>query len=86
MADTNAIEEENVAMRQALERVAFLVVGASCTNKRCMHEACSVVRTIEGNLTEFMKKKRPDEVVGYQERIQELNLRLKTIRETSSLP
>lgn len=86
MPDNYSIEEENVHLRQALERTAFLAVGSDCKNASCMHSACAAVRVIQHNLTAFMKKKRPDEVVGYQERITELTSRLRTIREVSSEP
>lgn len=86
MSDPNAIEEENVAMRQTLERVAFMVAGASCKDPNCMHSTCSVVRTLEHNLKAFMDRKRPHEVVSYQARILELENRLGAIRKVSSLP
>lgn len=80
MADNYSIEEENVHLRQALERTAFLAVGSDCKNASCMHSACAAVRVIQNNLTAFMKKKRPDEVVGYQETISELRNKLGLIR------
>jgi hypothetical protein len=80
LTDSYTIEEENVALRQALERVTFMCVGASCKNVNCMHSACSVVRALEHNLQEFMKKKRPNEVVSYQEQIKKLQNKLSLIR------
>jgi len=86
MPDTTTIEEENVALRQTLERAAFMCVGASCSNTHCMHAACSVVRALEGNLKAFMDKKRPNEVVSYQTEIQKLRKKLALIHGITQEP
>jgi hypothetical protein len=80
MVDTITIEEENVVLRQALERAAFMCVGASCKDARCMHSACSVVRALEHNLKAFIDKKRPNEVVAYQDQIKKLKNKLSLIQ------